>query len=244
MRYQHDKRRQVFIGTAKTIGNPRTKAGSARELCSGLHEGNRRVVIDGLGMQRFHETQRIGNFGDVRQQLAYAAAFFPTWDNAFATELVERWRLPANERIGPLSLGQKQKVAIVRALLTSPVLLLLDRRWLTIAAALATTAFLAALTALVFGANIWLARSALFVEAAGSLLNDSRQWKMLLRKVQARDAIIGKGPQSARAAVVLYDCETFTRANAAEASGPGLCGACLTTNYGIVLAGAAGAAFA
>ncbi len=62
----------------------------------------------------------------VRQQLAYAAAFFPTWDAAFAAELVERWRLPANERIGPLSLGQKQKVSIVLALAHRPKLLILD----------------------------------------------------------------------------------------------------------------------
>src|SRR5580698_2632097 len=62
----------------------------------------------------------------VRQQLAYAAAFFPTWDATFAAELVERWRLPANERIGPLSLGQKQKVSIVLALAHRPKLLILD----------------------------------------------------------------------------------------------------------------------
>ena len=62
----------------------------------------------------------------VRQHLAYAAAFFPTWDAAFAAGLVERWRLPANDRIGPLSLGQKQKVSIVLALAHRPKLLILD----------------------------------------------------------------------------------------------------------------------
>jgi type VI secretion system protein ImpL len=68
------------------------------------------------------------------------------------------------------------------------------------------------------GANIWFARGALFVEASGSLLNDSRHWKTLVRRLQARDAILRKGPHPARAAVVLYDCETFTRTNAAETS--------------------------
>lgn len=62
----------------------------------------------------------------VRQHLAYTAAFFPTWDAAFAAELVDRWRLPGNERIGPLSLGQKQKVSIVLALAHRPKLLILD----------------------------------------------------------------------------------------------------------------------
>ena len=62
----------------------------------------------------------------VRQHLAYTAAFFPTWDAGLAAELVERWRLPAGERIGPLSLGQKQKVSIVLALAHRPKLLVLD----------------------------------------------------------------------------------------------------------------------
>jgi ABC-2 type transport system ATP-binding protein len=62
----------------------------------------------------------------VRQQLTYASAFFPNWDPNFAAELVRRWDLPWEERVGPLSLGQKQKVAIVLALSHHPKLLVLD----------------------------------------------------------------------------------------------------------------------
>jgi ABC-2 type transport system ATP-binding protein len=45
----------------------------------------------------------------VRQQLAYAAAFYPSWDHDFAADLICRWKLPWDERVGPLSLGQKAK---------------------------------------------------------------------------------------------------------------------------------------
>ena len=62
----------------------------------------------------------------VRQQLAYTAAFFPSWDANFAAELVSQWGLPWDERVGPLSLGQKQKVSLVLALAHRPQLLILD----------------------------------------------------------------------------------------------------------------------
>jgi ABC-2 type transport system ATP-binding protein len=62
----------------------------------------------------------------VRQHLAYTAAFFRGWDANLAADLVAQWDLPWDERVGPLSLGQKQKVSIVLALAHRPKLLILD----------------------------------------------------------------------------------------------------------------------
>ena len=67
-------------------------------------------------------------------------------------------------------------------------------------------------------ANIWYARGALFVEAGGGLLGDARLWRTLIGKVHARHSMVGKRPQPARAAVVFYDCENFTRSGALEAA--------------------------
>ncbi|QDT76218.1 ABC transporter ATP-binding protein [Lacipirellula limnantheis] len=62
----------------------------------------------------------------VRQVIAYTAAFYPTWNQRLVDELCQRWRLPLEERVGPLSVGQLQSLAIVLALGHEPELLMLD----------------------------------------------------------------------------------------------------------------------
>ncbi len=62
----------------------------------------------------------------VRQMIAYTAAFYPTWNDALVDRLVREWELPPNDRIGPLSVGQLQKLAIILALGHEPDLLVLD----------------------------------------------------------------------------------------------------------------------
>jgi type VI secretion system protein ImpL len=67
-------------------------------------------------------------------------------------------------------------------------------------------------------ANFWFARRMLFVEAGGSLLADDSQWRTLIKKLQPRASVVTRGEQAARAAVVFYDCENFTRPGAQEAA--------------------------
>jgi ABC-2 type transport system ATP-binding protein len=63
---------------------------------------------------------------NVKQVIDYTAAFYPKWNHDLVVRLMTEWSLPANDRIGPLSVGQLQKVAIVLALGHDPELLILD----------------------------------------------------------------------------------------------------------------------
>ncbi len=62
----------------------------------------------------------------VRQVIAYTAAFYPTWNSALVDKLCQRWQLPLEDRVGPLSVGQLQTLGIVLALGHEPDLLILD----------------------------------------------------------------------------------------------------------------------
>lgn len=62
----------------------------------------------------------------VKHLVRYVGAFYPTWDQAWAETLLDRWELPRDDRFGPLSTGQKQKLALVLALGHHPRLLILD----------------------------------------------------------------------------------------------------------------------
>jgi ABC-2 type transport system ATP-binding protein len=62
----------------------------------------------------------------VRSYLDFTAAFYPKWDGSFAARLLGDWEIDAKQKIGQLSQGQRQKLAILRALAPDPDLLLLD----------------------------------------------------------------------------------------------------------------------
>jgi ABC-2 type transport system ATP-binding protein len=62
----------------------------------------------------------------VRQGIAYQGAFYERWDNVLVEELLKTFALEPRQRIGALSVGQLQKLAILLALASRPDVLLLD----------------------------------------------------------------------------------------------------------------------
>lgn len=62
----------------------------------------------------------------VRQGIAYQGAFYATWDTALTEDLLKTFDLDPRQRIGALSVGQLQKLAILLALACRPEVLLLD----------------------------------------------------------------------------------------------------------------------
>ena len=62
----------------------------------------------------------------VRQQLAYVASFYDTWDHARERRLLEELELDPHARIAKLSPGNAQKLAVLLGVCHRPELLLLD----------------------------------------------------------------------------------------------------------------------
>jgi len=62
----------------------------------------------------------------VRQYLGFHAAFYARWNGALVDGLLGRWDVDSTKKIGELSQGQRQKLAIIRAIAPDPDLLLLD----------------------------------------------------------------------------------------------------------------------
>ena len=62
----------------------------------------------------------------VRAITDYTGAFYETWDHAYVDALLKEWNLDEKQRVGMLSVGQRQKLAVILALGHRPELLVLD----------------------------------------------------------------------------------------------------------------------
>jgi ABC-2 type transport system ATP-binding protein len=72
------------------------------------------------------QTPELIEWMKLRQYLDYIGAFYPKWQARRVAQLVSDWDLNPNQKIAQMSLGQKQKVALLQALGHTPDLLLLD----------------------------------------------------------------------------------------------------------------------
>lgn len=62
----------------------------------------------------------------VRAMCDYTGAFYEYWDHAHVQRLLTEWNLPEKKQIGALSIGQRQKLAVILAMGHRPELLILD----------------------------------------------------------------------------------------------------------------------
>jgi ABC-2 type transport system ATP-binding protein len=62
----------------------------------------------------------------VSDLLRYTASFYPTWNYDLADRRLREWDLNGSDRVGVLSVGQLQKLAILQAVSYEPDLLILD----------------------------------------------------------------------------------------------------------------------
>src|SRR4051794_30685868 len=62
----------------------------------------------------------------VRQLVNYTAAFYPRWNDELVAKLLSDWQVEGNDKVGILSVGTLQKLAIVLAMGHEPRLLVLD----------------------------------------------------------------------------------------------------------------------
>jgi ABC-2 type transport system ATP-binding protein len=62
----------------------------------------------------------------VHELFRYAAGFYPSWDDAYAKELTERFQLDLSTPLNKLSKGQRSRAGLVVAMAYRPALLVLD----------------------------------------------------------------------------------------------------------------------
>jgi ABC-2 type transport system ATP-binding protein len=72
------------------------------------------------------EDQEMWGWMKICEILSFLAPFYPTWDWPLAQELMDKFALPANQKIRHLSKGQNVRLGLLLALAHKPNLVILD----------------------------------------------------------------------------------------------------------------------
>lgn len=62
----------------------------------------------------------------VAELIQYTASFYATWNPELTDRLIKEWEMPLDDRVRTLSVGQKQRLAILTAVAYQPDLMILD----------------------------------------------------------------------------------------------------------------------
>jgi ABC-2 type transport system ATP-binding protein len=73
-----------------------------------------------------HQEGELLEWMKVEQLLRYVAAYYPTWNHSLEERYCAEFEVPLTQRVGKLSPGQRQMVAVLLAVAFEPELLILD----------------------------------------------------------------------------------------------------------------------
>jgi ABC-2 type transport system ATP-binding protein len=105
------------------LGLLKAKAGAVRVF--GLDPVREPVkVLSRVGY--LSEDRELPDWIRIDELMRYLRAFYPTWDDAFAEELRQRFDLDPGARVKTLSQGQRARTGLLAALAYRPELLVLD----------------------------------------------------------------------------------------------------------------------
>ncbi len=106
------------------FGMGRSDAGTIRML--GLDAAADEVAVKARAAYVGPELE-YASWGKIGKAIRFVRGFYPeSWDDGYCEELLERFKLNANDKIATLSYGSRTKLALVMALARRPELLVLD----------------------------------------------------------------------------------------------------------------------